>query len=145
MPDKRYTKVEEEIIQILDKMDDGAPPRVRPNLRLVKTTRPRRRFHLDALNVSSITKRFPLAFMVLAFVLAIFAISFRDSSPTVATILAVLAALSFFAPLFLSRRPASGSSPIEGKMWRGRDMVVTPPPGQSPVDRARRWFERRQR
>jgi hypothetical protein len=30
-------------------------------------------------------------------------------------------------------------------MWRGRDMVVTPPPGQSPVDRARRWFERRQR
>jgi hypothetical protein len=145
MPDKRYTKVEEEIIQILDKMDDGAPPRARPNLRLVKTTRPSRRFRLSALNAGAISRRFPLAFMVLAFVLAIFAISFRDSSSTVATVLAVLAALSFFAPLLLSRRPASGASPIEGKMWRGRDIVVTPPPGQSPVERARRWFERRQR
>jgi hypothetical protein len=145
MPDKRYTKVEEEVIQILDKMDDGSPPRPRPNLRLVKTTRRRRRFNLGSLSFGAITRRFPLAFMVVAFVLAIFAISFRGSSSTVATILAVLAALAFFAPILLGRRPGSGASPIEGKTWRGRDMIVTPPPGHSAVDRARRWLERRQR
>jgi hypothetical protein len=145
MPDKRYTKVEEEIIQILDKMDDGPAPRPRPNLRLVKPTQARRRFNLGSFSFGAISRRFPLAFMVVAFVLAILAISLRDSSSTAATILAVLAGISFFAPILLGRQAASGSSPIEGKTWRGRDMIVTPPPGVSPVDRARRWLERRQR
>ena len=145
MPDKRYTKVEEEIIQILDRMDDSGPPRPRPNLRLVKTTRPRRRVDLGAFSFGAITQRFPLAFMLIAFVLAIFAISFRDTSSTVATVLAVLASLAFFAPILLGRHAGAGASPIEGKTWRGRDMIATPASGDSPVNRARRWLERHQR
>jgi hypothetical protein len=142
MPDKRYTKVEEEIIQILDRMDDGPAPRPRPNLRLVKPPRQRRGWSLSP---RALMRRFPLAFLLVSFALAIAAIALRDTSSTLATVLAIVAAATFFAPILLGRRPAGGASPIQGKMWRGRDIVVTPQSGESPFDRARQWLDRRRR
>lgn len=144
MPDKRYTKVEEEIIQILDRMDDGPTPRPRPrprpNLRLVKQPAARRRW-----NAGELLRRSPLLFLIGSLALALLALSLRGTSSTLATALAIGAFLSFFAPLLLARRHSAGSSPIEGKMWRGRDIVVTPPPGESPLERARAWWELRRR
>ena len=140
MPDKRYSKLEEEIIQILDKFEDERPHRPRPNLRLVKQPTPRKRWDPFAL-----LRKYPFAYILLSFAFALAALSLRDTSATLAAALAIVATLVFFAPLALARRSPTGSASIDGKQWRGRDIVFTSSDGASPLDRARRWMERYRR
>lgn len=142
MPDKRYTKVEEEIIQILDRMDDGKLERPHPHLRLVKAPKPRRR-----LSLGKLARGMPLAFIVGSFVFALLAIYVRDSSSSLATLFAIVAAATFLAPIVIGRGASTsgGPSSIEGKMWRGRDITFSSSSSESPIDRARRWMETRRR
>jgi len=138
MPDKRYTKVEEEIIQILDRLEDERPAPSRGHLRLVKPPRKRKRF--DFGRVMSMSPLLPL---FAAFGLAFLAIVFRDTSSLLATSLAVASILMFLAPIVLRRSAPTGTPPMEAKQWRGRDISFTPDSGPSPLERARRWMDER--
>lgn len=142
MPEKRYTKVEEEILQILDKMEVENDPPPRPPLRIVRRTE----HHRTSRRVRSIASRdwIPLA---LSGALAFAALMFSNQSHTAALILSIASMLAFFSPLVL-RRGGKGSSPPEpygAKLWRGRDISLEPPRSESVSDRARDWFERHRR
>jgi hypothetical protein len=157
MPEKRYTKVEEEVIQILDRLESERPAPSRPNLRLVEPPddrRPRRstrRIPKPSFRLSGLTAGRPWIWIVSALGLAFAAIVVRDTSDNLALVLAVASILAFFAPLFVGRR-GSGSGPAgpssigrETKQWRGRDISFEPPSGPSPGERVSRWFQNRRR
>jgi hypothetical protein len=142
MPDKRYSKVEEEIIQILDRLEREEPSPSRPQLRVVSSRpkRPRRyrirRPRLDA--------RPAWFWLVASFALAAGAYFLRDLSSTVAMMLAIASICAFFAPLF-SRSP--GGTPPAGpsttKTWRGKDITFEAHSGDGATERARRWLDQR--
>lgn len=146
MPDKKYTKVEEEIIQILDRLEDERPaqPRKRPDLRVVSSNprpqaRPKRQWSLARLPAW-----WPVAG---ALGLALAAILVRDSSRTLAVVLSILAIVAFLSPIVLRRGgsapPSTPSSPFGTpgtKTWRGRDITLGPPAGDAPAERAKRWI-----
>jgi hypothetical protein len=153
MPDKKYTKVEEEIMEILDRIEDERPasPRGPSHLRLVSSrpAKTKRRFSLGMpkLSLTALPLWWSLA---VSFGLAMAALIVRDSSETLALGLAILSALAFLSP-FVFRRPGggvgnSGGSPFGGtvtKEWRGRDITLGPTPGPSASDRAKRWLDER--
>ena len=141
MPEKRYTKVEEEILQILDKMEviDERPARaplsvVRAPVRKSRFVRVR-----GALDVPWLSLAVTAAFAFLAVVLA------EENSHLAATTLAVLSILAFLSPVVIRRRGSPRSLPSEQgtKLWRGRDISLDPSRQESPADRARRWLDRR--
>jgi hypothetical protein len=144
MPDKRYTKLEEEVLEILDRLEHEAPAPSRPNLRLVSSQAPKRR-RRPSISRPKFQLRTapPWIWLASAFGLAILAILVRDTTATGALVIAVLSLVCFFAPLFVRR---SSSAPWEGppgtKTWRGRDITLGPS-GDTPVDRTRRWLDSR--
>lgn len=153
MPDKKYTKVEEEIMEILDRIEDErpAPPRGQSHLRLVSSrpAKPKRRLSLGMpkLRLSALPLWWSLA---ASFGLAIAALVVRDTSETAAIILVVVSALVFLSP-FVFRRPGGGAGGAGGtgfggsvtKEWRGRDITLGPTPGPSSSERAKRWLDER--
>jgi hypothetical protein len=151
MPEKRYTKVEEEVIQILDRLESEKPSPSRPNLRLVDGGRSgkragRRRSLRPSLNVSRFTSGRPWIWIASAIGLAFLAILVRDRSENLALVLALASIVAFFAPIFVNRRGGGGDSGGPGgdvKQWRGRDVSFQPPSGPSPADRLSRWFRDR--
>lgn len=88
MPDKRYTKVEEEVIQILDRLESEKPSPTRPNLRLVEPVRQRKRKinrpsfkpSLRLSRLSRLTAGKPWIWIASAIGLAFVAILVRDTS-----------------------------------------------------------------
>lgn len=142
MPDKRYSKVEEEIIQILDRLESEEPSPSRPHLRVVsaRPNRPRRpkvpRVRFDT--------RPAWFWLATSFALAAAAYLVRDLSHTVALLLAIASACAFFAPLF-SRGPGGmpPAGPTTTKTWRGKDVTFEPRHGEGAGDRARRWLDDR--
>lgn len=143
MSDKRYTKVEEEVLEILDRLEHEEPATSRPNLRLVSSrpAKPQRRRRLRLPSM----RQFPSwSYMAGSFALAFTAVMVRDSSDVGALALAIASALCFFAPLAF-RRPStsSGFGPSHTKEWRGRDISFGPSPHDSPGERARRWLDNR--
>jgi hypothetical protein len=148
MPDKKYTRIEEEVMEILDRIEDErpAPPRAHPHLRLV-SSRPmkrKRRITMPNLRLTSLPIWWSLA---AAFALALAALVVRDTSQTLGLILAVISALVFLSP-FVFRRPTGGTSdsgfggPVT-KEWRGRDITLGPSPGPSSSERVKRWIDSR--
>ncbi len=138
MPDKKYTKVEEEIIQILDRMENDAPKPRQPHLRLVHSTRStsrQRRLSLPKLPALS-----PGITLALVFVFAFVALMTSGPLQIVATVLS----LGCFALLFVrrGRGGASGGSMHGSKTWRGRDITLTPGGGEPIGDRVRDWIRR---
>jgi hypothetical protein len=139
MPEKRYTRVEEEILQILDKMEVVDERPAKPPLRLVRSqkrgarfTRLRRFLHAGWISLA------------LTALFAFLAVVFQESH-LLATSLAVCSILAFLSPIVL-RRPGNKNTmpPQYGtKLWRGRDISLDPPRQDSAVDRARGWFDRR--
>lgn len=138
MPGKKYSKVEEEIIQILDRMDnDDSQPRP-SHLQLVHSARStplRRRFALHG-----IPKPSPAITLVLVFVLAIVALM----TSGLLQIAAMALSLACFVLLVAGRRRMTGgATTIEGsKTWRGRDIPMVPDSGGSIGDRFRDWVRR---
>jgi hypothetical protein len=154
MTEKRYTKVEEEVIQILDRLEGEKPsPSGRPNLRLVDSPRARKqpsrlKSIKPSFNLSRITSGKPWIWIAAAIVLAFVALLVRDTSDNLALALALASVVAFFAPLFVNRRGTSGgpTGPSgEVKTWRGRDISFDPPGGPSPGERVSRWLQDRKR
>ncbi len=144
MAKKRYTKVEEEIIQILDAKDrEPAWRRVsrrrwRPRMRRPRASIPGR------LGAAS-----GLTWLVATFGIALVAVMVSGRSHLLAAILAIVCILVFLSPMVFSRRNTGLHRPA--KEWRGRNMDL--PPSQNSVsgkiryrvwelrhrDRDRRW------
>lgn len=154
MPDKRYTKVEEEVIQILDRLESEKPSPSRPNLRLVETgrtekRRSRQQSFKPSFSLDRLTSGRPWIWIVAAIGLAFVAILVRDTSQNLAFAFAIASIIAFFAPIFTGRRGGGPSGPIgpggDVKQWRGRDVSFDPPSGPSPAERINRWFQDRRR
>ncbi|HEX5163909.1 MAG TPA: hypothetical protein VFV93_00830 [Thermomicrobiales bacterium] len=154
MPEKRYTKVEEEVIQILDRLESEKPSGSRPNLRLVESPRSRKqpsrwKSIKPSFNLSRVVAGRPWIWIAASIGLAFVALLVRDTSENLALALALASIVAFFAPIFVNRRGSgsygSSSSPGEVKQWRGRDISFDPPDGPSPAERLSRWFQDRRR
>jgi hypothetical protein len=153
MPDKRYTKVEEEVIQILDRLESEKPSTsTRPNLRLVESPRPRKqpsrlKSVRPSFNLWRMITGKPWIWIAAAIGLAFAALVVRDTSDNLALALALASIIAFFAPLFVNRRGSSGRGSTgpggEIKTWRGRDISFDPPGGPSPSERVSRWIQDR--
>jgi hypothetical protein len=139
MPDKKYSKVEEEILQILDRMDSDSAPSSRPNLRLVHSRPTRkRRFTLPKPRLALPSPGVTLG-LVVAF--AFIALMTSGILQLIATLLTVAALVALFIPRKRSTTMWTGSAGT--KRWRGRDISFHPDDGESPADRARRWIDQR--
>ena len=122
MAKKRYTKLEEEIIQILDAKEREPAwrkfnlRRFRPRPRL-----PRRRPSLPG----TPGKANGLIWLGVTFGLALVAIMVADYSHVLALVLALVCILVFLSPIVFSRR----TDPIyhSSRQWRGRDVDFPPP------------------
>ncbi|MFO7271375.1 hypothetical protein [Sphaerobacter thermophilus] len=115
MAKKRYTRVEEEIIQILDKVDrEPAWKRLRPRRGPSRRPPGPRRPRVTAPD---------WIWIGVAFGLALIAIVARDLSAALAMILAIASILAFFAPIVLRWR-APSPPPIQ--RWRGKDIDLPP-------------------
>lgn len=119
MAKKRYTKVEEEIIQILD-AKDREPGWRRATRRRWKPRLPRFRFTPSKrLNAAT-----GLSWLILTFGLALGAILISGTSHLAAVILAIACILVFLSPLVFSRRDTGLHRPAQE--WRGREMGLPP-------------------
>lgn len=139
MPDRKYTKVEEEIIQILDRMDDDAATTRSPHLRLVHSAPATpKRWRIPRSLPTRLTPGITLA---LVFMFAFVALMTSGWLQLVATALS----LGCFVLLIVRRRRVGGgdSGTVPGsKMWRGRDISLTPEYGEPLSDRIREWIQR---
>lgn len=145
MTDKRYTKVEEEVIQILDRMEHEQPFSQKPRLTVLPPASTRRRKTL--LRRPDLRRRPSWAWLATSFTVAGLAYLMRDTSSTVALFLAILSAGIFFGPLFSK---SSASLPVEPgapttKTWRGKDITFSSPPQDDVSHKARRWLSDRRR
>ena len=115
MAKRRYTKVEEEIIQILEQKD-REPGWRRSRPRLPRMPRiPRGRW----------LPRFGgFSWLLLTFGLALAAVLLAGTSHLLAGILAIASAIVFLSPIVTSRRGGLPERPIQ--RWRGRDIDLPP-------------------
>lgn len=116
MAKKRYTKVEEEILQILDEADREPAWRRLRNVRGPRRgpRRPRLPGGIDGTWV----------WYGASFGLALLAVILSGWSQTLALLLAILSILAFLSPIVLQRR--SGALGPEVRRWRGRDIDLPP-------------------
>ena len=121
MAKKRYTRVEEEILQILNEADhEPAWRRARNWLsrrpRRQRPSTPRRTLRIEG-----------LVPFVLSFALALAAIFAAASSHTAAAALAIVSILVFLSPLVPRRRQSAMTPSVH--RWRGRDIELPPSRG----------------
>ncbi|HEX3724011.1 MAG TPA: hypothetical protein VHV31_14575 [Nitrolancea sp.] len=140
MAKKRYTKLEEEIIQILD-AKDREPAWRRVNLRRVRPGLPRRRPTLPG----NVGKAGGVIWLGATFGLAILAIMAANWSHLLALFVSLACILVFLSPMVFARR--SGPMYRPAQQWRGRDIEFPPPrDGISGEIRYRMWrFRNRDR
>ena len=154
MSDKRYSKVEEEIIQILDQMDKEPPTTPPTNL---VPFRPRTKTSPRKLNTSQLkpsgthalqkVRRYSSGSWIgVGIVAAIFAWQLSRFSGALAMIAMVLSILAFLAALY-TRRGGGGlgvppAAPTS-KRWRGRDIDFDSSRRSSVADRTRNWGRKR--
>lgn len=141
MPDKKYTKVEEEIIQILDRMGDDPAPQRPPNLRLVHSQKPKRR---SLPSLPRVPRMSPTIVLAGVFLFAFVALM---TSGVIQIVAAVLALVCFIAMLFgRGKTPRGASAPNFGpQTWRGRDISLSSEPSTPIADRISAWFRRLRR
>lgn len=124
MAKKRYTKVEEEIIQILD-AKDREPAWRRVSRRRWRPRKPRIRFSVPRrLRAAS-----GLTWLLATFGIALAAIMVSSRSHFLAVILAITCILVFLSPMVLSRRNTGLHRPAHE--WRGREINL--PPSQDSI------------
>jgi hypothetical protein len=137
-PNKPYTKVEREVLEILDQMEQQ-PAKDRPNNVVDFRARQRKRsWRWPSLRRPQISLRLltPLRMLLLTVVLAVAAFIVRDFSSTLALILAIGSITSLLSLFFIGG--SSGSGPGNGpprspqtKRWRGQDIEMKPSKGDS--------------
>lgn len=129
--DDRYSRVEREILEILDGFEEeGSTDRPR---NVVEFRRPKRsrRFSMPSLKMPSGLRTLTPAKLLIATVLfALLAVFAQGISSMLATALVLGAIVSFIA-IFFVRSPTSGgtsvASPPRTKRWRGRDIDLNSP------------------
>lgn len=133
MTKKRYTKLEEEILQILNESDNQPVwKRVRPRRMLrPRPPRPPRTPRLPG-SVSETWIWFGGTFG-----LALLAIIVRDWSSTLAALIAIVSILFFFSPIVrqLRGRPSVPTT----QRWRGQDIDL-PPSSDGVIGKIRYWL-----
>lgn len=155
MPDKRYSKVEEEIIQILDQMDQEPPPSPPSNLVPFRprSKKPvRSRLKLDRVNVAGINplsrvRRYSAgSWLGVGIVAALLAWQLSRFSGLLATIAMVLSILAFLAALYTRRGGGVIGGPPSApttKRWRGRDIDFDTSRRSVVADRTKNWGRKR--
>jgi hypothetical protein len=123
MAKKRYTKLEEEIIQILDAKEQE-PAWRKVSLRRFRPRLPRRQPRRPGPDDHP-GKASGLIWLGASFGLALIAIMVASYSHALALVLALICILVFLSPIVLSRR----TDPIyrSSRQWRGRDYDFPPP------------------
>lgn len=151
MSDKRYSKVEEEIIQILNQMDDE-PAREPPSNVVQFRSRPKPKRELPGkpqLQSSSVLQRARKysagSWVGVGIVAAIVAWQLARFVPALGLFGMVVSLGAFLAALFVWRAGSVPGIPQASggtKRWRGRDIDLTPqkPPSSGP--RSRKWGNR---
>ena len=117
MAKKRYSRVEEEVLQILNEAD-REPRWRRLRLWLSRPRRPRSTTPRRTLRIEGVAP------FVASFVLALVAIFVAGSSHTLAAALAIASILVFLSPFVLRRGPRAMSPSVH--RWRGRDIELPP-------------------
>lgn len=148
MAKKRYTKLEEEIIQILNEKDRESGWRS-TRLRLPRLRRPQ--LHSGRTNLRASTRppderRFDLAglrWLLGSFGLALAAILIASWSHLLAVLLAIAAILFFLSPMV--RQRTMGPPTRTAQRWRGRDIELPPSRGGLLGDLRYRLWQFRQR
>lgn len=140
----RYSKVEQEILDILEDVEEP-PPSQRPS-NVVKFQKRRRnplagaRKHLPDLRGSFSTLT-PVKLLAATIIFAIAAVFAQNISGTLSILLVVGAVVSFLALFFVRSSPGGSISKPGGpgsphvKRWRGRDIVLEP----RQESRSRNW------
>lgn len=151
MTKKRYTRLEEEILQILDEKDQDPPPgrlrgwmSRRPSM--PRPPRPGTRTGPRLVSTSSSGRRFDqtsLAWLGGTFGLALAAILVGSWSQTLGIILAIGCIAYFLSPLVRNR--AGGPPPRNVQTWRGRDIELPPSRAGLIGDLRYRLWQMRQR
>lgn len=148
MSDKRYSKVEEEIIQILNQMDDE--PKKEPPSNVVQfRSRPRTKRELPGkeriqrLNILQRARRYSAGSWVgVGIVAAIVAWQLGRFVPVLGMLGLVASVCAFLAALYTWRAgsvPGIPQAPGGTKRWRGRDIDLSPQRSSPKSLRARKW------
>ncbi|HET7038124.1 MAG TPA: hypothetical protein VFI42_20790 [Thermomicrobiaceae bacterium] len=120
MAKRRYTRVEEEIIQILEQKE-REPGWRRARFRLRRPRLPR--FSLPRFNGHPRLGGF--SWLLLTFGLALAAVLLAGTSHLLAALLAIASMLVFLSPIVTSRR-AGGLPYTPARRWRGKDIDLPP-------------------
>ncbi|HLT18054.1 MAG TPA: hypothetical protein VKZ96_01255 [Thermomicrobiales bacterium] len=128
MPDSdgKYTKVEREILEILDELEDRGERR-RPS-NVIEFRRPqRKRPRIQMPDLSELRYALTPAKLMLIMFASILGAVFLQSVPFVSPILIIVAIAAFAGIFFAKSRPSPGSIGTRSttKRWRGRDIDLT--------------------
>ncbi len=119
MAKKRYTRLEKEVLEILNEVDPEPP---KPRIQFLR----RRRSPQLPTGPRSTPKSGSLLWFAGTIGLALAAILVRDWSETLALILAIVTILVFFSPIVLGFGNRGPSGP-NVQRWRGKDIEFPPP------------------
>ncbi len=122
----KYSKVEREILEILDDLDSQSPPERRSNV--VEFRKPRRKMpRFRRPDLSDLRYALSPAKLLIIMFASIFGAIFLQSVPFLSPILIIVAIAAFGGIFFAKSRPASGSLPGKPgtKRWRGRDIDLS--------------------
>lgn len=135
--DDRYSRMEREVIDILDEFEEKPRPRRRKPGKILDFQKPRKSF-LDRIKSQLPTRRpavssnlvTPLRLLILSVAAAIGAVFVDQYSETLSLILIIVAVCSFFALLFVRGNGGSGGAgnlkTPQTKRWRGKDITLKP-------------------
>ena len=126
--DGKYTKVERQILEILDEIEDNQEES-RPSNVVKFRQPPRRRLPRFTMpDISEVRYLLSPGKLLIIMLAAIIGAVFLQSVPYLSPILIVVAVVSFIAVFFARSRPTVGgvSTKDRGvKRWRGRDIDLT--------------------
>lgn len=151
MTDKRYSKVEEEIIQILNQMDDEARPEPPTNLVPFRPRPKPKRFDVSRLRpgtpgILQRVRRYSAGSWVgVGIVAALLAWQTAGLFRPLAIVAMFISLAAFMAALYTRKAGSVSGMPSSStttKRWRGRDIDLSEPRSMSSFARDRNWIKR---
>jgi hypothetical protein len=148
MTDKRYTKVEEEIIQILDQMDQEPKPEPPTNLVAFRPrSQPKRQIPAKTRMKDFGVRRRVLQYSAgswvgIGIVAALVAWQLSRFVPLLGFVAMLVSVGAFVAALYAKKSGPSASIPGSSsttKRWRGRDIDLSEPRHRPGFNRDKKW------
>lgn len=142
--DKQYSKVEREVLEILDQLEKDEPTERPANVIDFRSRRPKPRMQVFSglrsklrrprINIPAVTS---LRMFLLMAALAVLAYALRSYSSTIALLLAIASIVCLLSLFFIggASRPSGAPRPPQTKRWRGQDIEI----GQPSSPPQRRW------